>query len=108
VGQNIRNADILGTAAVPCVENIVQNLGQSMSVLEIIKIRRLKETIGTDAVENCRYSFNERAAILEFDAGYDRDDAERMAMDEYAEAMMHQYPELSANMTKIAAAFFLS
>ncbi|GHT98488.1 hypothetical protein FACS1894126_4020 [Alphaproteobacteria bacterium] len=45
----------------------------SQGVLDIIRIKRLMQN--TEKAEDFRYIFNERAAILEFDAGYERKEA---------------------------------
>jgi hypothetical protein len=101
VGQNDESAGISGVAAVPKGGTSNVDVGQSLSVLEIIKIRRLKEKIGTDIIEDYRCSFSERAAIREFEGGLNREEAERMALTEIVDMFMQEYSELSRECTKL-------
>jgi hypothetical protein len=87
--------------AVPKDGTSNMDVGQSLSVLEIIKIRQLRRKMSPEAVKDYKYSFDERSAIREFEGGLGREEAEHLAQDECADAMMQQYPELSTKMTKL-------
>jgi hypothetical protein len=72
-----------------------------MSVLEIIKIRKLRRKMSPEAVEDYKYFSDERSAIREFEGGLSREEAERMALTEFVNMFMQKYPQLSREGAKL-------
>ncbi|GHU19479.1 hypothetical protein FACS189472_09320 [Alphaproteobacteria bacterium] len=69
----------------PNIEKTIADTGQ-FGVLDIIRIKRLMQN--TEKAEDFRYIFNERAAILEFDAGYERKEAEAASLFELRDSVL--------------------